>query len=177
MNKYLEKIANFVTYHPSVKAGVIGAALGGAAGYLPKTKYEDGKVKNRTRKERVIDGALLGTVGGAHGAFSFGKYKVNGYNSSSYDNFKRGQSYSKARTVHDIHSDLGFPKGGFKTKMEATKHYKKMAMKHHPDRPGGSDELMKKINTAWDEYKKHPDGFEKLASTTNRFVNAALWIL
>ncbi len=175
MNKYLEKIANSVSYHPNIKAGLIGAAIGGAAGYLPKTKYEDGKVKKRTMKERVIDGTLLGAVGGGYGAFSFGRFKVNGRNSSSYDNFKRGQSYSKARTVHDIHSDLQFPNGGFKTKMEATKHYKKMAMKHHPDRPGGSDEVMKKINAAWDDYKKHPDGFQKLASSNNLILNKALW--
>lgn len=74
-----------------------------------------------------------------------------------------GRSYGSAGgSVSDLHRDLEFPEGGFKTKAEATKHYRKMSMKHHPDR-GGDPEKMKKINTAWDKFKAHPDGFEKLA--------------
>lgn len=74
----------------------------------------------------------------------------------------RGAYGSASGGINDLHRDLEFPEGGFKTKAEATRHYRKMSMKHHPDR-GGDPEKMKKINTAWDKFKSHPEGFEKLA--------------
>lgn len=73
-----------------------------------------------------------------------------------------GSFYRSHRPVSDIMKDLG-RKNHFSTKAEASKHYRSMAMKHHPDR-GGDVSKMQTINKAWDEFKNHPEGFEKLAS-------------
>lgn len=96
-----------------------------------------------------------------------------------YEEFKRKQGSrsgnsgrcfnSGSRTVQDLMNDMDAPTGGFKTKAEATKHYKRMVMKHHPDR-GGDVEKMKKINKAFDDFKAHPDGFEKLAGLANIYL-------
>lgn len=84
------------------------------------------------------------------------------FNSKYKSNSNSNRRSYGSSSIHDLHKDLEFPEGGFKTKAEATKHYRKMSMKHHPDR-GGSTEKMSKLNSAWDKFKKHPDGFEKLA--------------
>lgn len=158
MNKYLEKIA----MNPIAKWTLGGAGIG-SLHYLrshgrvyDKTK---GKVIDRkfTTGERIGNGVAGAILGGIVGT-EFGALKhwtrSNGYS----------KSYNKPpRNMNDIYSDLGAKPGTFRTKSEASRHYKKMAMKHHPDRPGGNVDTMKKVNTAWDEFKQHPNGFEKLA--------------
>jgi hypothetical protein len=83
--------------------------------------------------------------------------KANGKNPSG------GSSYSKHRDISSILKDLEAPSGGFKTKTEATHHFRKASMRYHPDRAGGSNEAMSRVNSAYREYKAHPAGFEKLA--------------
>jgi len=157
-----------------------GSTIGGTLGYgasLPDRGIYDKKNKSfstrpSTTPEKVrvtISGALLGGVFGA----SSGTKRVirnfeNRFNSGTHRAkfHKRfstagSRSYSH-RNVSDIMRDMGATPSQFKTKAEATKHYRRQAMKHHPDR-GGSRETMQKLNDAFEEYKKHPDGFEKLA--------------
>ena len=214
MNRYLEKIAAPIYDNPDklgktfgrrylrkhapsiVGKGLLGAAIGGGLGSLPKTTTEY-NWKTRQDEERELSGferglnIAGGAVGGAGLGLGFG---VNGaikglrkgvdprsrYMEKLMGIYRKaaskpgasgggGRSYSRysSRTVNDLYKDLNASKP-FKTKAEATRHYKSQAMKNHPDR-GGSTEKMQDINKAWDEFKAHPDGFEKLAS--NRFLD------
>lgn len=190
-NKYLEKVAfnassffkSVKTNHPSaLKGGTIGAGIGGAIGAMPTEKLDSkGKYVKKTTGERVsssLQGALAGGVyGAATGSMRDTLSKARKDAEKAYragTGTGAGGSYSKNQgggnsragsffdDLKDVEKDLGFPKEGFKTKAEATSHYRRTAMKNHPDR-GGSVENMQKINAAWDKYKNHPRGFDKLA--------------
>ena len=87
-----------------------------------------------------------------------------------------GGSYGRASrasgaTFEESLSHLGAT-GKEKTKAEIKKKYREMAMKHHPDR-GGSEDMMKKVNTAWDSIQEEP-WFQKLAFDSNPFLNGFL---
>lgn len=174
------------------KWGLGGAIVGSLEG-LPKTTTEydthgrEREVKLSTNA-RIFNGALGALSGGIIGA-SVGAHLrneavnsrinrvINSINKAKDRKADMGSGGSSrfrasAKSVSDILKDLGAT--GFKTKSEATAHYKKSAMKFHPDRPGGDAEKMKKINAAWDEYKKHPDGFEKLANLYLEKIASAL---
>lgn len=163
-NKYLEKAA----LHSVHKWGIGGAAVGSLLGLKTQGNIYDeheGKIINRkfTTGERIknsLAGGIFGgyaglTIGTVRHARMSGQYRGHGGEAPP--------PRYKTRSMKDIYSDLGAKPGTFRNKSEASRHYKKMAMKHHPDRPGGSVDTMKKVNTAWDDFKKHPDGFEKLA--------------
>lgn len=172
MNKYLEKLAYLKTEviwpkNQMIAGGLIGGVAGGLLGSRDKVReYKNGKYYHRTKtkNEKTRDTILTALSGAVAGVSLTAHPKVRIVSDGRaggrnyYDN---ANTFSRTRSHKDILHDLQ-ASGGFKTKAEASKHYKKMAMKHHPDR-GGDQELMKKINKAWDEYKAHPDGFEKLA--------------
>lgn len=156
-NKYLEKIAKLTNY--------AGAAIGGTLGAgLSYSSKRDVTGKKYTKSERILNGVSGGLSGAWLGHNIHAMLRTFRDYKKYKDTYKNGNPGFKSKTssIHDLHKDLEMPVGGFKTKAEATRHYKKMAMKNHPDR-GGDVEKMKKINTAWENYKKHPDGFEKLA--------------
>ena len=118
-----------------------------------------------------------GSSGGSSGHQDWENYKkANGWGGgSSGGSSGRGSSgggnrySSKVGDISELHKDLGAPAGGFKTKAEAKKHYARAASKNHPDKNpddvDGANARMSRINAAWDKYKKHPEGFEKLASS------------
>ena len=141
-NVYLEKIAKLTDY--------AGAALGGTLGAgLSYSSKRDAVGKKYTISERILNG-VSGGLGGAwighnlHTSLrAVRNYRNYEYYKDAYKNRKTGFK-SKTSSIHGLHKDLEMPIGGFKTKAEATKHYKKMAMKHHPDK-GGDVEKMKKI--------------------------------
>lgn len=150
--------------HAAAVGGLWGAA-GGVWGKLIPTLKRDDRIFARAKSvnEKAFDNRSKA---------GFKNYK--GY--ENFDDFFKehfrqgGGAYrSSSRTVDDILRDMDAPAGGFKTKAEASKHFKRMAMKHHPDR-GGDTEKMKKINAAFDEFKAHPDGFEKLAGLANIYL-------
>ena len=49
------------------------------------------------------------------------------------------------------------------TKQEAKSAFKEHAMKHHPDKPGGSAEKMRDLNAAWQHFTKPGGEFNKFA--------------
>lgn len=154
--------------------------------YNPKT----GRLERipLTKTERILGGVVNGLAGGYIGAgigHSFDRvrnfneqmrkarssYGGGGSDSSgsssgksnSWDDYRRYAGASRgARSTDDLHKVLGKP-GGFKTKKEAMDHFRRMRSANHPDRAGGNAERMKELNQAWDEYQKHPGGFNKLA--------------
>lgn len=87
---------------------------------------------------------------------------------AEHEGFKRGKSgWSSARqstsSTAGAKAYSAIPGlGKVKTKKEAKKLYREAAMKAHPDRHGGSEEPMKRINVAWGDYEKSPL-YEKLA--------------
>jgi hypothetical protein len=155
-------------YKTNILTGVMGGGIAG--GYMGQS------IARASAFNKVI------SKGRAAGVKTFGRSYHNFHNNDENfrEEFKKkfsnqshwnsgtggsgggGAGFARHRDVGSIHKDLGTPKGGFKTKAEATKHYRGLAAKHHPDR-GGKTEDMQRINAAWDEFKKHPDGFEKLA--------------
>ncbi len=178
-NKYLEKAAfnassffkelkAIKTLYPStLKGGAIGAGAGAAAGGFSSEKIDwgTGDFVKKTTGERVLSAlagaALFGSIGASLGserdlirnaAELTKKYGGSGGGFRSY--FED--------SISSMEKDLGFPKVGFKTKAEATAHFRRTAMKNHPDR-GGKIEDIQKINAAWEKYKNHPEGFDKLA--------------
>lgn len=176
----------------SNKVAAIGALAGGGAlgyaGYSQDADYVTGK--KFTKPQRVkngvvsaLSGSVLGGISGKNFSSNIRSFKILNRafkirNKATRTSGRWGSSsregwynhHNAGRTVKDILKDIGAPEGGFKTKAEASKHYKRMAMKHHPDR-GGDAEKMKKINKAFEEFKKHPDGFEKLASSGNIYLD------
>jgi hypothetical protein len=183
MNKYLEKVAKITPGHAMAAGATIGAAIGGYAGYHQKQKkvptglFTSRKV-DKTNVERVmggIGGAVLGAYGGAAaGAYAHPATR-KGFKEFRQQQYQYRQQYAggggrsagntrTARTIHNIHEDLGMPKGGFKTKKEATDHFRRARSKAHPDRHGGNHSEMAKLNRAWDEFQAHPEGFTKLAN-------------
>lgn len=195
-NKYLEKIAKF---NPFVAWMAGGAAAGGAGGaymahHTTHEKGWNGKERKLSGGERIANGVgggiagayLGGMIGAGIGMKRHPKaYKdytgQTDYKKAYEDAYRRhrgygggsssgaGNTYRSSRTIHDIHKDLDMPAGGFKTKKEATTHFRKMRSKHHPDRYQGPDKeaankRMAQLNRSWDEFEKHPDGFTKLAN-------------
>lgn len=186
MNRYLEKVSSMLA------GAALGAGLGGIAGGMASNK-----VPKKERRENIYTGAAIGGIAGASLGSMYkslktlnefrtdgtsNEYKKHFRDHKSWDDFfkqqqqhsggSRGRSYYNGggSDLGSIHSDLKAPPGGFKTKAEATKHYRQMARKHHPDR-GGKTEDMQKINSAWGKFKKHPDGFEKLAGLNNLYLD------
>ena len=159
----------------AIGGAILGASLGGSAGQIAALTNVARKTKVHPRYgKKGVFRARTFTEDASFKRFS--KDYANGGFTGRYSDgsYGRGGSSSRAwtsRGVKDILSDLDAPAEGFKTKKEATTHFKRMAMKHHPDRPGGSVEKMQKINKAFDEFKNHPDGFEKLAGLGNVYLD------
>ena len=136
-------------------------------GYLPSEKIDNkGNYVKKTTGERVRTSILAGGMLGLYGASAGSEIDLR-RNAAKFARKHGGSSSGGFRshfedTVSSMEKDLGFPKGGFKTKTEATAHFRRTAMKNHPDR-GGKVEDMQKINAAWEKYKNHPKGFDKLA--------------
>lgn len=164
---------NFARTQPgAAKGAVTGAVIGGTLGGLrKKDSVLDNKNEVRTVKRTTaarVASALSGAVTGAYVGTVIGSLRdlkrAGGFRGSSG---KASNEYT-SRTIHDIHSDLSMPKGGFKTKTEAKSHFRKMRSQYHPDKhPGKEKEMndkMAKFNRAWDEFEKHPQGFTKLAN-------------
>lgn len=178
--------------------GAIDGVIGGLAGRSISRSRRDIKILNRT--DRMVNKAYDNQAKEAEKRYyefrdrnrryyeqqqqqrqkqyeDFFKDFGKGHNSGSSGSSSGGKSNYGFRnstgSIHDILNDLEAPAGGFKTKAEATKHFKRMSMKHHPDR-GGDVEKMKKINTAFDKFKAHPDGFEKLAGLNNIYLDYIL---
>ncbi len=204
MNKYLEKCASrFTSTVKGVKdnrGALTGAILGGTAGgyFGTKGKVRDsyrGPLRNKTKTEKILSGITLGGVGAVYGGSfgarkdlyrKFGKdyfkqyrsYYSNYYSNRGYGGHgSSGGSFTRGATIHDIHKDLGTT--GFKTKTEAHTHFRRQASKWHPDKHTGDAKAhataqMQKINAAWTEYKKHPEGFEKLANSYLEKVSSTL---
>lgn len=194
MNKYLEKVAGkFSTLvkdlrdnRGAVSGGVAGAATFGYIGSHGKTRDSMfSKTREKTKAEKimggiggVLSGAYMGAVFGGsrdlikgRGAFNeafkarSGYYKHRGYH---YGGGGEGVSSTRGKTISDIHKDLG-ASSGFKTKSEAQTHFRRQASKWHPDKHIGptkdqANKEMQKINSAWTQFKSHPEGFEKLAN-------------
>lgn len=181
MNKYLEKLAFRVSSGQAALAGAIaGGAAGGWSGHRSKEKeipvgfFKTKKVK-KTEAERVLSGigaglggAYLGAAAGLYMHPSTRAYRRQQYQRTGGSGSGRAGNEFTSRTIHDIHADLNMPKGGFKTKTEAKSHFRKTRSQYHPDKHPGKEkemnERMAKFNRAWDEFEKHPEGFEKLAN-------------
>lgn len=155
--------------------GILGAAGGSILGrsaasnriYNRMSAGRDRLMKSRDARFEKNDAAFKAEYNAASSKADDKYWQdfANRFNQSSHrrsSNSGGSSSFRSSGDIDQLHKDLEFPAGGFKTKSEATKHFRRMSMKHHPDR-GGSTEAMSKINAAWDKYKKHPNGFEKLA--------------
>lgn len=157
----------------------IGGALGAASGYASGKNKKD--KKNRAINSGIrggIAGGFLGSMfGGSHynpsgsryGKSSWDKAYGSGYGSGgSYGRGYGGAAHATGPSFKDSLSHLGAT-GKEKTKAEIKKKYREMAMKHHPDR-GGNEDMMKKVNNAWDRVQEEP-WFQKLAFDLNPFLN------
>lgn len=186
MNRYLEKIAAIDPVKAWVRGGaLVGATLGGYSGSHKTKKVLVSPWRTKevelTTPERIfhsVAGATTGAIGGIMAGSiianhrhpeQFKAHYREAYKKQYQGNGGARGSYA-SRTIHDIHGDLGMPKGGFKTKTEATTHFRKMRSKHHPDRAKtdadrvSKNAQMAKLNKAWDEFNKHPEVFTKLAN-------------
>lgn len=137
MNKYLLKTKDILSTH---RGGITGATIGAGIGY----NYGETDVlgKKRTTFTKVMDGISGGIFGGYLGSsfdrervynkyFKDAKYHYEQNNTrSGQSNSGRGQGYryGRTRTKADIYKDLNMP-SDIKTKREATKHYRKEALK------------------------------------------------
>jgi len=167
MNKYLEKIALSPITTGALIGTAIGAPIGAVLGYAPthKRNFWTGKQERElTKKERrnaaikgaILDGATFGALGAFNGADREDVFRQR------YQHSQR--PYVDPDTLEKHFRDMGG--AGFKTKAEATRHYKVMAGKWHPDRQGGNADKMAKLNEAWQKARAHPD-FQKMASENN----------
>ena len=69
----------------------------------------------------------------------------------------------------NLYKILGLP--DFASLDEIKKVYRKLAMKHHPDKEGGDEERMKLINAAYDILSKRKDEYDvRLRQATGRPV-------
>jgi hypothetical protein len=176
MNKYLEKVAFKITPAHTAALGALAGGVGGAyVGYkedykeVPVSFFRSKRVK-LTKEEKVLDGIAAGiggtVLGASLGAYAHPTFRKQ-YHSGYYHRQHSAGNTHTSRAIHDIHQDLG-KTGGFKTKKEATDHFRKARSKLHPDRhPGKEKEMhenMAKLNRAWDEFHSHPEGFTKLAN-------------
>lgn len=190
--RYMQSKAVGLSGISRVGAGsAVGAGVGVAGNSGNYEAWDDDKYRYVTKKhtigDRVVGGIAGGILGGFLGASSaaasasakFNK-KIGADGRRLFGDTKHGRKMEdlfvkakskttsapprghRTRTVNDILGDLGAPVGGFKTKDEAKKHFRRAAMKNHPDR-GGNVEAMQKINKAFEEYQAHPEGFNKLA--------------
>jgi hypothetical protein len=168
MNKYLEKIAQL---NPIIVGGAIGAGLGSLAGLRKnrahrintKNKYEEERLF--TKKERIINSVMGATIAGIYGVAVGGKVKLE----RDWAKASKGKAGSGGPVYGNLQKhfeDMGGK--GFKTKEQAHRHFKTMASKWHPDKPGGNTAKMQKLNDAWTKAKAHPD-FEKM-SQLNKYI-------
>lgn len=203
MNKYLikaarfseglKKVKNFVTDSRTVGAAV-GGSIGAAAGSTQglKTHEQDflgnpkRKFTAKERKHHAIAGSITGGVIGGFYGYQVGRGLKGMHGYRQQNNYGGGGGrYSgykhSSRGIDDIYKDLDAT-GQFRTKHEAKTHYRRMASKHHPDRfinpheKVQAEKKMSKINAAWDEFHKHPNGFEKLANSYLTKVAAVDWV-
>ena len=152
MNKYLEKVA--------LSNPAFFAATGGIIEGLKGWHAKSGTKEEYSKKRRIINAISRGMGGALIGAYLG---KLLSRPPSGYKHYSRT---SDPGNLKQHFKDMGA--AGFRTKAEAHKHYKVMASKWHPDKPGGSHEKMQKLNEAWTKAKAHPD-FEKLAQE-NRYI-------
>ena len=184
MNKYLEKAAKLTDvqkFHRLIFTGLgVGAGTGAVVGYRTDEKTVGGRKQKLSKFERLGNAASTSLAGAYFGGVGAGllapRNWKNAHTEESARRFRRfreryqqyrgggsaGNTYT-SRTIHDIHKDLGVP-SGFKTKSEATRHFRKERSRLHPDKHGGSHEPSAKLNRAWDEFTAHPQGFTKLAN-------------
>tara|TARA_Y100000592_G_scaffold88133_1_gene143561 strand:- start:25 stop:372 length:348 start_codon:yes stop_codon:yes gene_type:complete len=113
-----------------MKSVAVGAATGAAAGSVSKKK------PGESRAEKVIRGILLGGILG-------NTYKHLKKSTKAFSEFTT--KASPKYTVSDAVKNLGLDKNSIKTKMEVKKRYRKLSLKHHPDK-GGDANKMKDIN-------------------------------
>ena len=135
--------------------GLAGGALGAGYGYATSDKNKS-KAARRQRIVNAMGGGISGAFAGAHLGYGLHELKRIG---------RAGYRYAKSKAPPDHrpylhHLDLS---GNEKTKSEIIKKYREAAMKHHPDRPGGSESKMKDLNNAWDNIRRS-SWFDKLAS-------------
>ena len=162
----------------------IGGGLGAAAGYASGKNKKD--KRNRAINSGIrggIAGGFLGSMfGGSHYNPSGSRYEQGSWGSryghsswekaygsgGGYGRGYGGAAHATGTSFKDSLSHLGAT-GKEKTKAEIKKKYREMAMKHHPDR-GGNEDMMKKVNNAWDRVQEEP-WFQKLAFDLNPFLN------
>jgi hypothetical protein len=153
-----------------------GAAIGGLAGaglgYAAAPKKTEADKKNR--KWHALRGGASGAVIGGYAGAAMGArreakdWQYEFYHNSRHRQYRGGHGSGYARSAHRGPTDhrphlhhFGMS-GNEKTKAEALKKYREAAMKHHPDRPGGSESKMKEVNNAWENIK-NSKWFEKLS--------------
>jgi len=158
--------------NPATKNILVGTALGGVGGGV--VGYNKGE---KNKKGNAIAGAIAGGFVGGSAANYFNIYKKFKQNKQWYQNYRNNQNYqnyrnnqnnynrysdniSRSYNYRDLLKTIGAT-GSEQTKSELKKKYRDMAFKHHPDR-GGNEEIMKSVNTAWDNIQKDRR-FQKLA--------------
>lgn len=150
-----------------------------------RERYHNPEYKQKMKdiqKKRIRAGAIAGGLGGAAMGTGFGhlshigkvndaRYEQNwedihnawkNYRSSGSGNAGRA-STGNFHTAKSTFDDLaGVKFDSFKTKGEVAKAYRRAATKYHPDVNPHGEEMMKKLNNAWDAIK-NSDAFSKLA--------------
>lgn len=144
---------------PLTRNVLTGTAIGGLAGAgAGWATGPDGKSKD-DRRRRITNAIFKGVAGAAGGAYAGALFSVR---PRTHRGYSSGFGRRKAKPNHKPHMHHFDMSGHEKTKAEATKKFREAAMKHHPDRPGGSHEKMTQLNNAWDSIK-NSDWFDKLA--------------
>lgn len=179
-NEFADQL-NFGKHFEKAKHRHIGTALGAASGAAiygggaaAGNKLIDATGDKTQHKADVASSAAMGAVAGGYTGRMLGRmysqskgWKAyrSGEGKSNYDEDYGGSSrgdrggryggggYSRPSAAREPPE---WAKGA-KTKAEAKKAYRDAAIKNHPDK-GGSEEVMKKINSDWDEANK-PGGW------------------
>jgi len=166
-------------------SGAIGGNMAGEVAYkYTHPKYREkltsidkshltSKQKNteikKLKAKNIIDISKykrLGTLGGMLlGGHAGTRVKSKLHQAAGAEWARANPGYNNYRSrgaptdVNSARSVLGL--GGVKTKAEAKKRFRNAAIKNHPDR-GGTDEAMKRVNSAWTDIQKS-GWFNKLA--------------
>jgi hypothetical protein len=148
-----------------VKRALLGAALGGVTA-LPVAAMSHADTmmsRDRIRNAKQNFYRAKQNAGAGAGGWEdfFRQHAHQGRRQHKSEN-RYPPPPPRGPTMKEHKETLGFHTSPPKTKAEAKKGYRDAAMKHHPDRPGGNEEKMKKVNDAWDNYQKS-DEFRKLA--------------
>lgn len=171
---------------PDIAYGLAGAAGQGGASYgamhlaekyvkkSPEFKKLDKKEKEK-RLKQMKRTKLVGTAANTVlGALNFGllgadERDARRWTKSYRSNFGGRRSYGGGHSYSHKPKAAPVPEWlkGVKTKAEAKTKFREQAKAHHPDR-GGSEEKMKQVNTAWDDFQKHH--FHKLAFLIPSFM-------